>query len=126
MPTKYALQALLAVSESFMGQYVRTLDLELVAIDQGDQFCTDRWPGYCNQESVTYIRVLKFAEENRRMRISGEHADAIRKSIKNMPNITKLEFIDGRDGQCNRKHASYGERYMCRIYEGVARCKKIP
>ena len=45
---------------------------------------------------------------------------------KNMPNIAELYFIDGRDGQCNRKHASYEERHMCRISEGVVLCKKIP
>lgn len=69
--------------------------------------------------------MLRFEEENWRMRILGEDADMIWKSIKNMPHITKLEFVDDGDWQYNGKHASYGEGYMCRIC-GVVGGKKIP
>jgi hypothetical protein len=60
------------------------------------------------------------------MCILGEDADMIWMLIKIMSRITKLEFVDGPDWQCNGNHTSYGEGYICRICEGVVRCKKIP
>ncbi|KAF2796610.1 hypothetical protein K505DRAFT_334999 [Melanomma pulvis-pyrius CBS 109.77] len=112
MPSKYALRALQAMSESRMSKYVRTLALGPPPNDQGNiVFLGGDIVSPSEQEEII-SQMWKYSEENRQMRNWGEDADMIYKSLQNLHHITTLNFIDAsRWGSCPI-HVSYGGHYM--------------
>ena len=122
MHSKYALEALLAMSASRMGQYVQTVCFGPVSNDQGPiKFNAIKVSS--NKKNKISADMNQYAEDNRRMRVLGEDADMIRRAFQNLRHVTKLIYTD-RCSCC--PPPSFGGRYLEEsVGAGVASFEEI-
>ncbi|KAF2119145.1 hypothetical protein BDV96DRAFT_684725 [Lophiotrema nucula] len=123
MHSRYALEALVAVSESRMGQYVQTLAFGPASNDQGSVvFCQGK-PLPARRRTELEDNMWSYAESNRYMRLSGQDANMIDTALKNLRGVTVLKFLE--DCNCSQNHISFGGRYLDeKVGGGRARFQK--
>jgi hypothetical protein len=125
MHSKYALDALVAMSNSRMAKYVRTLALGPPSNDQGIVFFGGgNAPKTPSRRQRIMSAMYNYAAENRTMRAFGHDAAMIQTALGNLPAVTKLEFL-GPKQECACPFCtptnSYGERHLVEaIGEGKA------
>ncbi|KAF2250522.1 hypothetical protein BU26DRAFT_265061 [Trematosphaeria pertusa] len=124
MPSKYALEALFAMSKSRMAYYVRTLGLGPPSNDQSPIVFHNVKPRSKGKKEKIRSEMYEYGEVNREMRAVGEDTFLIRSALQNLRWITKLEFLDPFTCYCGTclPHRSYGMHYLYKtVGSGIAR-----
>lgn len=122
MPSKYALEVLVAMSQSRMAKYVKTLRLGTPSNDQGPISCASplRTPQIVSA-------MMEYSEQNRTMRAMGEDVAMIKTAFQSLRGITKIEFVEPACAcGCGGLVGAYGEHYLTEVVgEGVAQFAPI-
>jgi hypothetical protein len=118
MHSRYALEALVAMSKSRMARYVKTLALGPPSNDQGVVvFNGQETKSAAARQQITKA-LYRYAEENRTMRAFGHDADMIQTAFRNLSGITKIEFLaPAQECVCPfcSPLGSYGETYLVEL-----------
>jgi len=115
MHSKYALEALVAMSKSRMAQYVQKLALGPPSNDQSVVIFSGQEPKSAAVRQQITRALYRYAEENRTMRAFGHDAAMIQTAFQNLSAITKMEFLaPTQDCVCPfcSPLSSYGERHL--------------
>ncbi|KAF2688726.1 hypothetical protein K458DRAFT_151736 [Lentithecium fluviatile CBS 122367] len=115
MHSKFALEALVAVSKSRMALYVGTLVLGPASNDQGTVSFNGQQPKSPARREQILSALYHYAEENRTMRAFGHDAEMIQTAFHGLSSVTKVEFQGPRKEcaciSCSPLE-SYGERHL--------------
>jgi hypothetical protein len=124
--SQYALQALLDLSNSRMGPYVRNLGLGPPSNDQGKIYFSKE-PSVPDKKKSVVEQMSAYAEENRIMRLFGQDMVMIENILRNLSGVTTLAFINPCRGPIScRMHRSYGLDYCAKLGEGFAHFDDVP